>query len=218
MTHDDEAARATLREQCTSAEPILARLVERCAADTSIACLRAQYSSYPSIAERVLVVALAAPTRELADVWMSAVERERLERELRARWTTVIGDCDAMYATPWSVAWGKTGDGGFQVWKPEGRVLIAHQGHLHVGAELVDLASVAAIEGDLSADWVDRSIRLRRVSGRELELVRVKEPIASQGSFIYDGLDLLCDSGWVRALATALGEATGLPVEIHPDL
>jgi hypothetical protein len=64
-------------------------------------------------------------------------------------------------------------------------------------------------ESWLAEDWVRRAIRIRCADGSR-QVVAVDVPDAAMGSFFYDGLDLLADSGWLHALGRDLAEALGV--------
>ncbi len=142
------------------------------------------------------------------DVWVPTSALETLAQGLDE--VVRRGGWDTMYATGWTLAWAG-GDDAFRTWLPgEGATLTLTAGRLWLkeGGEL-DRTTVEAVEGWLSDDWTERGVRLQIRGGGTHAVLTAEEPIANMGGPFYDGLDLLCDSGWIHdaggALAIALG-------------
>ncbi len=137
-------------------------------------------------------------SKAVLDVWVPAVELDGLCAALGAR----RGGCDSMYATGWSVAWA-SGPGEFAAW--------THDGPAVTLADLRSHGAVSSVEGWLAEDWIERGVRARLASGGELGVLTAHEPAAAMGGFIYDGLDLLADSGWIHDCGRDLARALGVP-------
>lgn len=143
------------------------------------------------------------------DVWVPTAGLDAL--------TGALGDVvrrggwDTMYATGWAVAWA-SGAGEARAWRSgEGPTLTLVAGRLWLrDGGMVEPAEVEAVEGWLSDDWIERGVRLRLRGGGTRAVLDAEEPAAAMGSFIYDGLDLLCDTSWIHDAGRTVAEALGV--------
>jgi hypothetical protein len=76
----------------------------------------------------------------------------------------------------------------------------------------VAIADIAHITAELSADWVKRGVAVKLKTGERMPIL-VRSEWSVELYMFYDGLELMCDTGWVHGIARELGQALQVPVE-----
>lgn len=164
----------------------------------------------PSGHGRVGVLALTHEgTNVLVDAWLPSSSIAPLVDALRAAGLHAReGGWDTMYATAHRYAWTTDRRGPFEVWSPAGLECALVDNSFRSASARVPVADIASIEPYVSADWIERGVRLRRRDGTTMTVAR-DEDHAPQLDPTYDGLNLLADVWWTHALARAVADALG---------
>lgn len=172
---------------------------------------RGQFSPTSTPAERIGLFAAGAL---VADVWITPQALAEAVTALEARGPVRHGRWDVMYATAWACAW--TDDGGpLEVWSREGAVLRQEGDRLIAeDGSATAVNDVARVHAWVSADWIQRGVRLELTDGARLPIAVASEPTVAIDP-TYDGIDLSADAAWARSLARAIGRA--LEVEVALD-
>lgn len=180
---------------------------------------RGMYSPLPNTAWRYIVIVPSAKPVELTSAWMKKTEHGTLIRALAEQVDVVVGQCDAMYSTPWNLAWFVDEEGRFGLWTPEERLLAVSGGHVLMTNRngKSEASDISTVIGWLSRDWTQREVRLRFKGGEEVRVTRQvdRQPLDDP---TYDGLDLSCDAAWLVEVTRSIAVALGVPFELHPDL
>lgn len=215
---EERAAAAELRAKLTPFEAARAELDGLRAQGKEVLAAKADYHS--EVGLRVLLLAVAeGHLKERADLWLAPDDLARLCLGPAA---PTPARCDAMYADRWSHTWCSQPDR-LRLWGRRRLLLEAGQGTVRLApgwlrqGRTLSVAGLRHIHGWLSDDWIKRGISLVPVDAAPLVIVTRREMAAALDP-TYDALDLLCDASWVRQLALALGDVTGLPVELDEDL
>lgn len=145
------------------------------------------------------------------DAWLAAAEAEKLA-ELP---NVYVGESDAMYAVDPRLVWYRRADR-MRIYSEEKQIfdLLPDQVVLH-GRE-IHRANIQKIHAYLEHGWDECGLRL--VLRTEEILVACKDNGIASYDIFYDGLNLLVDTWWARALGRLLGEALGCPYEADEDL
>lgn len=184
---------------------------------------RGQYSPAPLRSERTLVYRQGTSRlAKIVDAWLAPADGEAVVSVLKARCETVVGACDAMYATAPRYVWA-TEARALQLWhrgvlvgsftgdQCRVRRSLFHRWHA------VPCTSLASVYVFLSPTWSRRGVMLERGPHPGV-LVAAKKELSAWLDPTYDGIDLICDASWAVELARAIAATTGLPLRLHEDL
>lgn len=183
----------------------------------------AQYSPDPQQAVRILIFSRVGPYLwKVADVWLAPEAHAELLARLRETSEVAVGLCDAMYATAARHVWA-TVDDELHLWHR--RLLIARFSAQYAvvrnKAQLIwsryPVTAFKSCRGYVSSTWYKRGVALERSWGRKLVVANATETMALIDP-TYDGIDLMCDAGWVGDLARAISSATNLPLKLDEGL
>jgi hypothetical protein len=165
-----------------------------------------QYQPDPALHTRVLVLDCTGAPLTLWDGWVALSDAPILAAALGAS----LGECDAMYASPFAYAWA-THEGALRLYTTKGIVAVADASGLRLVSDRL-VRSIARVEVDLSDDWITRTVRVQSTDGTRIDLAQVTDH-APLLDFTYDAFNLLCDTSWAIALGNALGKALQVPVQ-----
>lgn len=174
-------------------------------------------SPEPDVARRWFALeAKEEAITELLSFWIRTGEHDALVSRFPGR-VIALGNCDAMYATPWEHVWYAEG-GRLHVWGREPSVhVIADAAQLVLGDRVIERARIARLHRGLSSGWGEHWVDLVTTDGEVVRLFSKREDFAFVDP-TYDGIDLLCDSAWAGDIARALAGVLGVEVTRHPDL
>lgn len=135
-------------------------------------------------------------------------EEEAATAALRARGVDV-GEYDSRCEFVWLV-----GTEGVTVWGPHRRVLHAGGETLTLAnGRTIDRAELERVQAYATDDYIQRGVRTRLRSGEDVELVREVSAVAAADP-TYSRNELLYDTGWAGAIASAVAAWAGVP---HDD-
>ncbi|MCA9519912.1 MAG: hypothetical protein KC609_03025 [Myxococcales bacterium] len=164
---------------------------------------------------RVGLIAVSERPGWLWEGFMAEEAARRLRDRLREKGVeSWLGGWDAMFATGWEYAW--------TVDEPRFRLIQRAVGTL---LEIVDgaillrgdrIGPIEAVESYVSADWVERGVRLV-VKGRAPFIVASVDDQMPQIDPTYDWIALDCEAGWARALGRTLAAELGVPHRVSWD-
>lgn len=145
------------------------------------------------------------------DAWLDVAESEKLE-ELP---NVYVGESDAMYAIDPRLVWYRRGER-MRIYCEEKEIfdMLPNKVVLH-GKDLAR-AEIQKVHAYLDRGWVECGLKLVLPTEEILIACQVNE-IASI-DITYDGLNLLVDTWWARALGRLLSEALSCPYEADEDL
>lgn len=136
---------------------------------------------------------------------------------LEARGPLWQASCDAMYATAAERIWI---DRPFTYWEDLKRRIWREGDTLFFDREHIPISDLLSVEAYLEQGWVLRGVRLwiRKDGGtHSLKLAEVEDHI-SEIDPTYDGINLSFETEWAVAMARALSQALGVPLQKHEDL
>jgi hypothetical protein len=177
-----------------------------------------RYSPKPQVERMFVFDERRARLVNIIDEWVTV---ETLDEVLQSLSTVgaATGGCSAMYATRAKYVWASR-DGELRLWCRRRLVARFAGGRIDVsrawGWSSWPLAQTR-VRAYLSGTWFERGVRLEQQSGRTLTIARERE-LSAWLDPTYDGIDLMCDAAWATALAQAIAEASGVPLEVDEDL
>lgn len=184
--------------------------------------VKGQYSPDPEKSERTIIFSMLGPYLwKVADVWLSPSGHAELHSRLGGTSTIFSGSCDAMYATSARHVWAVVNQE-LHLWRR--RILIARFSAREVVRRrgLVawsthPIQSFTCCHGYASLTWAKRGVALERTLGRRVVIAETTE-LAALIDPTYDGIDLMCDAGWIGDLVRAITAVTSLPEKLDEGL
>ena len=104
------------------------------------------------------------------------------------------------------------GDEAVTVWSDEGRVLLASGGAIEAGGRRLLRESLVRVVAFVADDFIARGVRAELADGEAVDLL-VSWSNEAAAMIGYTRNDLLCDSGWAPAIASALATWAGCAYE-----
>ena len=225
MRARDEARMKKFLEDIDTADAFLKTMEPALASSRgTLIIAQGMYSPLPQEAERVFVIRVCRDTpaeapEMLGWTWLPEAERTVLKETLKATHQMLVGECDAMARTDWTLVWAGDTPRSVALWSTQGCLLKTTGESVFLGKQnrTIPLSDVKAVRAFVSASWVTRSLELIVDHEDPIELA-VEQDMMAKVDPTYDHIELFCSASWLRASTKALAKALKVPARIAPDL
>lgn len=160
----------------------------------------------------------------LRQCWAGVLTRPEIDEfvgRLRERGTVWLGTIDARHAPPcrwFRLAW-TLPPAPCRIYTRRGLAVEVEPSvvtkHHFWRRERFAVQPSSVVEGWISRDWIYAGISLKGAAGEEWEVVRKKGAgLFTQFLLMYDGIDLMVDTGWLYGVVPRVAEVLGAPWKI----